>query len=410
MDRPAAEVLTIGNEVLKGQVLNTNAKFLGQELLKLGFSTRHQSSCPDEIPEIKKSIGAAFSRSQLIICSGGLGPTPDDVTRDAIAEYFGKKLLFSKSQYQLIRTYYKTRGRKVPEIVKREAQFPEGSVPLVNHYGIALGFYIESRGRILVSLPGVPGELERMFESLVRPVLKKRFPELSKKSGFVIKMAGISEPEVMRRLGTDFFKSQFDFGIYPDYAEVAIRIQAERPSLAKMLFAKAKKRLLPFIYSFEEVPLREAIGKLLAHKRKTIACAESCTGGLLASEICKVAGASKYFKGGVIAYQNKIKTRLLSVLPKDLEIKGAVSKEVARQMAAGARCILSADIGVGITGIAGPGSGSRKKPVGLVYIAISTSRKDYVYEEKFWGERTQIQNKSAKKALQHLWQILTDKK
>ncbi len=402
-----AEILTIGDELLKGSTLNTNARFLGEELTQLGFKVTGQSACPDSIPAISKKLSEALVRSEVMILSGGLGPTPDDVTRDAVSDFFRVPLVFSKSQFALIRRYYERRSRKkVPEIVRREAQFPANAVPLLNRFGVALGFFIRSGRRLLIALPGVPSELERMFETSVCPLLLKSFPDLKKGARLLVKMVGISEPEVMRLLGRDFFNRPFEFGIYPKAGEVAIRLQADTRKTLQILEGKIKKRLRPFIYTFQERSLAEVCGKHLTRRKKTLAVVESCTGGLLTSELTKLPGASRFLVGSVVAYHDRIKSQTLGVPQAILKKEGAVSEKTAAALAQGIREKFSTSYGMGVTGIAGPSGGSKKKPVGLVYIALASSQSMKVWKEVFVGERQPIQKRAVVRALEYLWKTI----
>lgn len=403
-----AEILTIGAELLKGSTQNTNACFLGRELTDLGFEVVAQTACGDSHDIIAKKMGEAISRSDLLILTGGLGPTPDDVTREAVADYFKTPLIFSKSQFSIIQKYYRSRHRKVPALVHREVMFPENAAPLINRYGIALGFSLVCGRSLVVVLPGVPAELEKMFRELVRSRIRRHFRNLRSCPSLVAKIVGLSEPEIMRRLGRDFFKEQFDFGIYPAPGEVAIRIQADDPAIVHRCRQKIKKRLGPSLYAEEGILLAEAIGRILRRRRQSLAIAESCTGGLAASEITKTPGASRYFKGGRILYDNRVKIAWFKNLNrrdavKALRKKGAVSASVARALAAGIRHEMGATFGIGITGIAGPGGGSPQKPVGLVFLALATPDKTKVWKEHFWGDRIQVQTRAMKKSLEYLW-------
>ncbi|MDD5218735.1 MAG: molybdopterin-binding protein [Candidatus Omnitrophica bacterium] len=293
-----AEIITIGSELLKGSTLNTNAQFLSRELTQLGFSVNLQISCDDQIYAIATHLGQALLRSDVIIVTGGLGPTPDDVTRDALAQYFKVPLLFSKSQYGQIKKLYGRHLLKVPALVRKEAMYPENAIPLINRFGIALGFYIPLRQKILIALPGVPRELESMMLTLIKPLLKRFFPDLETKPKIVARTVGVSEPEVMRKLGKSFFKDNFEFGIYPETGEVALRIYADHQSIIDRLSRHIRKKLRDSLYALEEISLSAAVGKLLQSRNRTLAVAESCTGGLLSSEITRIAGASRYFKAG----------------------------------------------------------------------------------------------------------------
>lgn len=399
-----ASILTIGAELLKGTVLNTNAKFLAAELTRLGFEVIEQVSCPDGLEDIRRSLHKAFTSADLVILSGGLGPTPDDLTRDALAAYFAVPLKFSKKQFSFIQGYYRKRGKKVPPMVRKEAMFPEGSVPLFNHYGIALGFYIERAGKMAVVLPGVPAELENMFHDLVVPAVRKYFPRIAKRFPVIVKTVGVGEPEIMIKLGKDFFDDPFDFGIYPSAGEVALRLYAPSAKIASRLSAKIKRRLGPLVYAWGEKALSESVGELLLKKKKSLAVAESCTGGALSAEITKIPGSSRYFRGGIAAYQADIK-RQIGVSAYALR-EGEVSPRVAAELARGVRESFESDFGIGVTGIAGPGGGTKSKPVGLVYISIADARKVHVFKHEFWGSRAQVQEKTVKKSLEYLRQSL----
>jgi nicotinamide-nucleotide amidase len=401
-----AEILTIGAELLKGSTLNTNAQYLGRKLTALGFFVHRQTACPDTCDAIADGLRQALIRARLVILTGGLGPTPDDLTRQSVAEYFGVPLVFSKSQYLRIKRIYAERGRRVPSSVRIEAMFPQNSVPLINRFGVALGFYIPHGEALVVVLPGVPDELVRMFESGVGGMIQKFFPDLEPGYRFQVNMAGISEPEVMRRLGKDFFDDPCEFGIYPYPGEVAVHIGARKRSTFLRLKRKTRARLTDVIYGWGTAGLSEVVGDLLLRKKRTLAVAESCTGGFLAAELTKVPGCSRYFEGSLTAYQNRLKTSLLGVSPRVLADKGAVSAEVARAMADGVRKLMGSDYGVGVTGIAGPGGGSVRKPVGTVFIAVTSPRKCTVHRAYFRGDRRQIQTRSVKKTLEMLWRVL----
>ncbi|MFZ5802549.1 MAG: CinA family nicotinamide mononucleotide deamidase-related protein [Candidatus Omnitrophota bacterium] len=400
-----ASVLTIGNELLQGHTLNTNSRFLSAKLTQAGFRVVSQIACDDEIGTIKKQLGAALASADVVLVTGGLGPTPDDVTRDAIADYFKVKLRFSPAQYRKIEASYAKYGGKVPALVKKEACYPDHAAPLLNAVGIALGFSMRVGRKTVVVLPGVPSELENMYEASVKKLLAKRYPDTRPRPHLTIKAINLSEPRVMQLLGKDFFDQPFKFGIYPEAGQVIVRCSADRPRIIEILRKKAVQRLGEDIYALEEISLEEVLGKLLTARKRTVAVAESCTGGLLAAKIAQVPGASRYFKGGVIAYSNSVKEKL-GVDPRAIRSQGAVSGEVASQMASRIRERWGTDYGVGITGIAGPGGGTREKPVGSVYLALATKRLVIVRKELFWGDRPRIQQRAVMKAMGMLWQDL----
>lgn len=404
--KPAAAVLSIGNELLRGSVVNTNAAFLGRELSSAGFEVIAHVVAPDAEEAIRFQIGELLRRADLIITCGGLGPTPDDVTREGIAALFNVPLVFLKDEFRRIKALYKRFGKRVPPLVKREAFFPRNAKPLLNRFGVAFGFSIESKGKLLISLPGVPAELKNMYFDVVLPLLTKKFSKIGASRRLIVKMAGISEPDVMRKLGEDFFKDHFDFGIYPASGEVAIRILCDQKSVLARLKKKIHNRLRNFIYAWDDVPIAVTIGGILKRKKQTLAVAESCTGGLLAAEITGFGGASAFFRGGVVAYHRTIK-ELLGVSSQSVRIHGEVSSRVAGELARAVRKRMGTDYGIGITGIAGPEGGSRQKPIGLVYIGLSgPDEKTRTWKHRFWGDRSQVQKRAAIKALDYLWQAI----
>lgn len=403
---PAAALLTIGNELLTGKTINTNAAFLGSELTRMGFQVLHQLVCPDAIPAIRNSL-SYLSSADLLIVTGGLGPTPDDLTREAIADYFNVPLRFSSAQFQAMSRIYRKLGRKIPALAKKEADYPANAKPLVNRFGIALGFWIQHEKQTIIVLPGVPTEMQKMFEHDVRPVLKKQFGKLNVDKSLIVRMVGISEPRIMEKLGKDFFDEPFQFGIYPSEGETQICIRSPSKKIIAILRNKISKRLKGWIYSWNEESLAELIGRMLIQKSKTLAVAESCTGGSLAFSWTRYPGASQYFQGGATVYHANAKKKI-GVKSETLRKYGEVSAEVASELAVQSVQHFESDYGIGVTGIAGPSGGSRKKPVGLVYIAVAQGmRRKQVERHLFWGNRDQIQRKAAMKAQELLWRFLT---
>ena len=401
---PVVEILTVGNEILTGSVLNGNAAFLGKELNAQGFEVRYQSSCPDQKEGIYEALRTAMRRAQITIVTGGLGPTPDDVTRDSVAGYFQVPLVFSKTQFREIAGHYRKRGKKVPSLVKREAYFPANAVPLINQFGIALGFSIEERGRLLFVLPGVPGELIRLFSHRVLPFLKRRFPGIRARGALVVKTIGVSEAVIMRRLKNKFFQlGSFDFGIYPESGEVSLRLYARETPVLRRVKKYITQRLKDDIYTFRNESIEEVVGRCLSRRRGLLAVAESCTGGGLSQRIVRCPGASRYFLGSVVAYQNRLKISELDVSKRVLRKKGAVSKETAIQMAEGVRKRFKSTLGLSVTGIAGPTGGTQKKPVGLVCFGLVAPGRSLAWQDSFYGDREQVQERAVKKALEYLW-------
>ncbi len=407
---PTCELITIGSELLNGSALNTNAQFLARRVSELDVDVIYQVSCRDREEEILDTLARAFKRSDLIIATGGLGPTPDDITRQTIAKFFRCALKFDSDQYRHIVHYFKTIHRSTPYMTRQEAFLPEVAKPLLNRFGIALGFYVEKNGKLLVVLPGVPRELIKMYESKVGKLIKRKFNDRIHSYVLEVRIGGLNEPQIMRKLGSSFFRNRvFDFGIYPEIGEVTVRIKSKDKRLISILHRELAKKLAPSIYSFEGKSLSSVIGEKLTRKGSTLAIAESCTGGLLAGRITDVPGASRYFKGGSVVYSNQIKHDMLGIPKELIAERGAVSKEVAKAMAEAVRSRLKATLGIAITGIAGPAGGTRTKPVGLVFIAISDPKKTSAFRFQFAGDRAKIRIQATQKALLLLWEWLTQR-
>lgn len=404
-----AIILTVGAELLSGKTLNSNALFIGKRLSSSGWLVVRQIACRDSIDEIKQCLGESLAKASLVIVSGGLGPTPDDLTRDAIARYFDSPIAFSETQFKRIETFYHSRGKTPPSLVRAEAMYPKKATPVLNDFGLAMGFYIVQNKKMVVALPGVPYEMESMFEHQVEPAIKKFFPGVKKPNALTVRTCGISEPEVMEKLGEDFFDRPFDFGIYPDIGEVCVRITASDSKVLNFCKKRIQERLGEKVYAWKEVSLAEVVSQLLMQKKKTLAAAESCTGGLFSHELTRFSGASGFFIGSIVAYQNKIKGRYLQVSNQTLKKDGAVSESCAKEMAAGIVKQFNSDYGISITGIAGPDGGTAKKPVGLVYIALSSKKEKWTEVRcfQFHGKRLQMQRRAVKKALEMIWKHLT---
>lgn len=404
---PKCEFITIGSELLNGAVLNTNAQYLANRISKLNIEVVHQASCRDREDEIVACLRDAFGRSDLIIVTGGLGPTPDDITREAVAHYFRCELKFDPQQYRQITRYFKRVQKTPPFMTRREAFRPEIAKPLINRFGIALGFYIETDEKLLIVLPGVPRELMNMYETLVERLICQKFKHRTPIHVLEAHIAGLYETDVMRKLKKTFFKNRdFDFGIYPAIGEVTIRIKTPDKKLISVLQREIKQRLGRYVYSFESQSLPEVIAAKLTARHLSLSIAESCTGGLLSERLTSPSGASRFFKGGITAYSNDVKDQKLGVPLDLLRQHGAVSKEIAKNMARRVCEQFKTSIGISVTGIAGPTGGTIKKPVGLVYIGISDAKRTIVTECQFTGERSKIRRQAAQKAMFLLYQWL----
>ena len=407
---PNCELITIGSELLNGAVLNTNAQYLANQISKLNIDVVYQVSCRDREAEIVGCLSAAFGRSDLIMVTGGLGPTPDDITREAITKYFRCALKFDSAQYRQITRYFKRVHKSPPFMTRREAFRPEIAKPLINRFGIALGFYIETDEKLMIVLPGVPRELINMYETIVEKLICNKFKNRIPTYVLEARIVGMYETEIMQKLKKSFFeKRNFEFGIYPEIGEVTIRLKAKEKKIISILRREMKERIGQRLYSFEGQTLSEVIAQKMTSRNLSLSITESCTGGLLSERLTDPAGASHFFKGGITAYSNNVKIQKIGVPLGLIKKYGAVSKEVAKNMAQGVREKLTTSVGISITGIAGPAGGTRKKPVGLVYIGISNSKGTTVTQCLFTGERKKIRLQAAQKALYLLYQWLNQK-
>lgn len=399
-----AEILSIGSELLSGRTIDTNSAYLGRILQESGIELIRKGAVVDDLEEIIQALRESLSRADIVITVGGLGPTSDDLTREAVSSAVGVPLIFREELAEKIRELFRRRGVEMPEVNLKQAYLPEGAMAIDNKVGTAPGFILEKEGKCIIALPGPPSELIPMVEEAIRHYLKAKNP------GEVIiqrtlKVVGRGESWVEEAL-RDLMAPQGNPSLAP-YAkpsEVHLVITAkgeERKAreMVEEMEAKVRERLGEDIYGVDEEELEEVVGKMLRERGLTLAVAESCTGGLLGYRITKISGSSDYFLGGVISYSNEVKRDVLGVNEEDLKTYGAVSEQVARQMAEGARRVIKADLGVGITGIAGPTGGTPEKPVGLVYIALATPEETICQRNIFPGDREMVRWRSSQTAL-----------
>lgn len=409
-----AEIITIGTELLLGQILDTNSLYLSKKLSEIGVNLYYKTSVGDNIARIKETLSIAASRSELIIVTGGLGPTVDDVTRDAIAEWTGKKLVLDNNLLLKIEDFFKNRNIKMPEDNKLQAYIPEGALILENKVGTAPGFILQNNSKIIVCVPGVPAEMKPMIETGVIPYLIEKFGAgkfviLSKR----IKLTGLPESLINEKIKDIFIESRNPtVAILAHQTEIEIRLtaKAENRGKTKELIDNLKKevynRLGGNIYGEDEETLEEKVADLLKKKKLTVSTAESCTSGLLAYRLTNIPGSSQYFLGGLNTYSNQSKINFLGVPKEVIEKYGAVSKECAAQMAQRCRGKFGSDIAVAITGIAGPKGGTKEKPVGLVYMAFDLRGEIKVNQYNFGGLREIVRARSAQTALFELYKFL----
>jgi nicotinamide-nucleotide amidase len=408
-----AEVISVGTELLLGQILNTNSQYLAQKLAELGIDLYFQTTVGDNMERLKIAIDTAVKRADILIFTGGLGPTSDDITKEAVADYFGLTLVLDEDVLRRIEKFFERRQVNMPEINKKQAYVPEGAKVLHNKNGTAPGLIIEKDGKIAILLPGPPFEMQPMFEEQVLPYLE-RFSK-QKIYSRVLKFVGIGESSIEEVL-KDLFLSQTDptLALYAKPFEVELRITTKKESeeIAKSLLQsmedRIRERLGEYIYGVDGQLLEEVVVSLLAEKRLKVSIAESCTGGLICNKITNVPGASEVFDRGFIVYSNEAKMKLLGVPEQVLKEYGAVSSQTAKYMAQGALSNSLAHIALSVTGIAGPGGGSETKPVGLVYIGIATKDNCESFEFRFSGDRLRIKDMTSKAALNILRKKIID--
>ena len=383
-----AVVLTIGDELLIGQTLNTNASWLGEQLSAGGIDLARVVTVGDDASELYDELDRSLENSDLVILTGGLGPTHDDITRDVLANYFKVDLLFDEDVFAAIKQRFGLRNRRMPESNRLQAMVPEGFEVLPNPAGTAPGLWRTLKDgdeeRLIAVLPGVPHEMEALFRNEVQPRLRAR-KDLRIIQHRTLRTAGIGESTLQETIGdlSDLLSPSLRLAYLPASSGVRLRMSAYASSAEEVtqklesLEARLRSRARAYIYGMNDETLEEVVGRMLAERGLTISIAESCTGGHVCHQITNVSGSSAYMAGGIIAYSNRVKTELLNVDPDTLEQEGAVSQAVAEQMARGVREMLGSDIGLSTTGIAGPTGGTPEKPVGTVWIAVADAAETY---------------------------------
>jgi nicotinamide-nucleotide amidase len=371
-----AEVLTIGDELMRGEILDSNKSFLSERLLSLEVETRWHTSVADDPSDMRDAFRRAGERSEVVLVSGGLGPTRDDLTIEVLAETFGRKLVLDEPSLPGIRAFLQRFGREMAPNNAKQAYFPEGAEVLPNPVGTAPGCLLEQGDALFFCMPGVPRELKLMMDEQVLPRVAARRGGGGVVRARLLRTFGMGESnldEMLRDVTTGEVTVGFRTAFPDNYIRLVARgdDEAEADQRLGRAYESVRERLGALIYGEGEQTLEDAVGALLRRRGRTVAVAESCSGGLLAQRFTSVPGASDYFVGGVVAYANETKTALLGVPEDLLEEHGAVSEPVARAMAEGVRERLAADFGLSTTGISGPAGGSEAKPVGLVCVALA---------------------------------------
>lgn len=394
-----AEILCVGTEILLGDILNTNAQYLSRRLAELGINVFYQTVVGDNPKRLKEAYKLAFNRADIVICTGGLGPTKDDLTKEIGSSFFNKDLVLHEESMKKLEEYFLKTKRKMSENNRKQAYMPEGCIVLENNNGTAPGCIVEDDKKALILMPGPPREMKAMFEESVVPYLKTLSKDMLYSK--VLRVLGVGESSA-EALISDIIENQTNPTIAP-YAkegEMIFRITAkakteeEAKELIKPMENKVRDILGDNIYAEGEVTIEEVLAELLINKNLTLSVAESCTGGMVAARLINYPGISKVFKEGLVTYTEEAKEKRLGVKRETIDKYGVVSAEVAKEMAEGVAKTSGTDIGISTTGIAGPEGGSEDKPVGLVYLGLYYKGKAISKELNLNGKRNTIRNRA----------------
>lgn len=411
-----AAIVLIGNELLSGRTLDTNSHYLAQQLTQLGISVHRRYTIPDEPDDLRQALDRALGEAQLVFLTGGLGPTKDDLTKKVLADYFGLPLVEDPAVLAHLQKLFASRGREMTELNRHQALQPQGATILLNQVGTASGMGFEAPGgKEVYSFPGVPHEMRHLFGQLI-PHLQGRYTHNHIRH-HTLRTACMPESKLAALIEDidDGLPPGLSLGYYPGLHAVDLRLNLYCPrehaqagdAAFDAALAAIRQRLAKYIYAEELVSLSEAVGNLLEAQNATLATAESCTGGHLGAEIVRGPGSSAYYMGGIISYSNQVKIDQLGVSPEALEAHGAVSEQVALQLATGVRQAMGTTYGLSITGIAGPEGGSQAKPVGTVWIGLAGPEGALAKRFLFEKDRQRNIGRSVVSALELLRRALT---
>ena len=403
-----AEIITIGDELLLGETTDTNAGYIARQLSGIGLSVQFNSTVGDSVERIEETIRQALKRAQLIITTGGLGPTDDDLTKKVIVKFFKRQLVLNEQLLEEIRERYHRRGIEMPAINEEQALLPSNSTIFKNDIGSAAGIGIIENDYYFISLPGVPTEMRHILDNEVIPFLAKLdFGQAIKIT--TLRLNGIVESSLAEAISTELeIEPGVKLAYLPSESGVDLRIVATDDSREKAEFKALKlvkqieKKVGRFVYGYDSDRLQSVVGQLLSDNDKSLAVAESCTGGKLGAIITSVSGSSRYFAGGIIAYSNEVKISELGLKKSTLNKYGAVSEETAIEMALGARKRFCSDFALSITGVAGPDGGTDEKPVGLTFVGFASAHKSFAKEFNFGQDRETNRTRACYAALEIL--------
>ncbi|TVR42293.1 MAG: competence/damage-inducible protein A [Bacteroidia bacterium] len=410
-----AFIISIGEELLIGQTINTNAAWMAAQLNTAGIEVKEIRVITDRHEEILDTLKAAADRADLVLITGGLGPTRDDVTRDVLCTFFDAELVMNRQVLDDITVFFKQRGRTITDINRNQAMVPDKARIIRNPYGTAPGFWFTQAGKSFIAMPGVPYEMKEMVSKHVLPALleKEREKYIVHKS---VLTHGIGESYLVDLIGDweNNLPEEIQLAYLPSVGIVKLRLSAKGKNEERLREiidreVEALKRIIPeYIWGFDSDTLEGVVGSLLRERGKTVCTAESCTGGYIAHRITSIPGSSAYFSGSIVAYGNQIKTGLLHIPQDLLESFGAVSKETAENMAESVLKLMNSDYAVGVTGIAGPDGGSEEKPVGTTWIAVSSQNKTFSHKYQFGDNRERNIIRASNAALAMLRELINE--
>jgi nicotinamide-nucleotide amidase len=410
-----SEIITVGDEILRGDVANGNATYIARALNAIGISTQRITVVADNLIEINAAIKSALDRTKIIIITGGLGPTPDDLTRDAVAKFFDMTVTEDPALLTHVQELFLARGMEMPETSRNQALFPVGARKIPNPHGTATGIHIERDNTYIFSLPGVPIEMQQMTDEYIVPFLHEQFPDAELPSR-LLRLANIGESLVMKHLkdAGQELQDYVQIAFLPHHGLLDLRLSAKssdhHEAVAQIAHAEGVLREMigEHVYATDQSTLAAVIGRILVNRSQWLSAAESCTGGLVANLITDTPGSSRWFDRGFVTYSNQAKVEHLSVLEDALAEHGAVSETTAVAMAKGARERVNCEWGLATTGIAGPDGGTEEKPVGTVWIAVASSKKATARLLHYSGLRETIKLRAANSVLFLLYRELMD--